>query len=121
MKVFSRLCVLGIMTVSAAAIARADTVNSTAVIYAAGSQSSIAAGAGGTVPNGISVSGDSSFTFSVTGTIELNDGTGNNSNDADGVGAAVSQSSNTGSGSISGLTAPNAGYLLGVFIGAGGP
>jgi hypothetical protein len=121
MKAFLGVCVVGILSATSTSMVWADSVASTAVIYAAGSQSGIAAGAGGSVPNGIAVSGDSSFTFSVTGTIVLNNGTGNNSNDADGFGAAVSQSSNSGAGSISGLTGPNAGYLVGVFVGAGGP
>lgn len=122
MRTLSRLCVLGILSVSSAAIARADSINSTAVIYAAGTQSLVAIGAGGSVPNGIAVLSDvTSFTFSVSGTIILNIGTGNNTNNADGVGAAVTQSSETGSGSISGITGPGAGYLVGVFLGAGGP
>lgn len=121
MKVLSRVCVIAILAASSGSIAWADSVAGTAVIYAAGSQSGLAAIAGGSVPNGISVAGDTSFTFSVTGTVLLNNGSGNTSNDPDGFGAAVSQSSNTGAGSISGIIAPNAGYLLGVFIGAGGP
>jgi len=96
-------------------------VNATAVIYAAGTEGSVASSAGGTVPVGISVSGDSSITFSATGGISLNNGTGSNFNPPDGVGAAVGSSSETGSGSISGITAPNAGYLVGVFLAAGGP
>jgi hypothetical protein len=73
------------------------------------------------VPPFISAAGVSSFTFSVpsTETISLNGG--GNYNDADGVGAAVSSSSNSGYGSISGIVAPYAGYLVGVFIGPGGP
>jgi hypothetical protein len=56
------------------------------------------------------------LTFSgVTGTVSLNIGTGSNFNDADGVGAATATSFNTGSGGISGITAPNAGFLTGVF------
>ena len=53
------------------AFAGSITVQSTAVIYAAGSQSSVAGGAGGTVPGGISLSsGGSYITFSsVTGSL----------------------------------------------------
>ena len=74
------------------------------------------------MPNGIAVlSNVTSFTFSVSGLVTINNGTGTNLNDADGVGAAVATSSETGSGSISGITGPGAGYLVGVFLGAGGP
>lgn len=121
MKLLSSLCIFGMMFVSSVALARADSVAATAVIYAAGSQSSVASAAGGTIPNGIAVSGGTFFNFSVTGTIELNNFSGNNSNDADGVGGAVSQSSSIGSGSISGIAAPHDGYLVGVFLGPGGP
>ena len=113
-------------------------VQSTDVLYAAGSQSGAAGGVGGTVPGGIALSPSGSFvTFSsvvgsVTssggnscgspeGCVVLNDGSGNTPNDPDGAGAAVATSFNTGSGSISGMTAPGAGYLVGVFIAAGGP
>lgn len=112
---------LAILT-TAAGPALADTVDGTAVIYAAGTQSSLASSAGGTAPVAVAItSGTSYFTFTATGSVVLNNGTGNNSNNPDGVGAAVTSSSNTGAGSISGITAPNAGYLVGVFIGAGGP
>src|SRR5208282_5481383 len=107
------------------------TVQATGVIYAAGSQSALAAGALGTVPNAISLSSLASYvTFSsvrgsltsgcasAEGCITLD---GSTLNDPDGGGGAVSTSSNTGSGSISGMTGPGAGYLVGVFIAAGGP
>jgi uncharacterized repeat protein (TIGR01451 family) len=110
------------------------TVQSTDVIYAAGSQSSLAAGAAGTVPGAISLSplaGSVSFSSvrgsltsacaSAEGCISVNIGTGSNQNDPDGTGAATATSSNTGSGSISGMTGPGAGYLVGVFVAAGGP
>jgi hypothetical protein len=113
-------------------------VQSTDVIYAAGSQSSVAAGAGGTVPGGISLTSLANFVSfssvsgslassggnpcaSPEGCIVLNNGSGNNPNDPDGTGANPSTSSETGSGSISGMTGPGAGYLVGVFVGAGGP
>jgi hypothetical protein len=121
MKIPFSVWVVGALFASLASIARADNLPATAVIYAAGSQSGIAASVGGSAPIGVSVSNNTSFTFSVTGTIVLNNGSGNNSNDPDGFGAAVSQSSNIGDGSISGITAPDAGYLVGVFVGAGGP
>ena len=108
------------------------TVLSTDVIYAAGNQSSLAASANGTVPGAISLpSQASSVSFtsvqgsltsgcaSLKGCITLNGG--GNLNDSDGNFAAVSTSSNTGSGSISGITLPGAGSLVGVFVAAGGP
>jgi hypothetical protein len=101
--------------------AHAATVNATDVIYAAGTQSGVASSAGGSVPTGYSVAGIASITFSVTGQVILNDTSGSNLNDPDGVGAAPGSSSETGAGSISGISAPDAGYLVGVFIGAGGP
>jgi hypothetical protein len=42
-------------------------------------------------------------------------------NDPDGIGAAPGTSPNTGTSVISGMNAPHAGYLTGVFIPAGGP
>jgi hypothetical protein len=53
--------------------------------------------------------------------IEVDNGDGNHTNDADGVGAGTSMSSNNGYGSLSGIAAPFAGYLIGVFVPAGGP
>jgi uncharacterized protein (TIGR03437 family) len=118
----------------ASASGGAITVNSTDVIYSAGSSSALGSG---TLPGYIALSGATSVTFSsVTGSIAnsdgnacgssagcivLNDGSGNNPNDPDGVGAAPPTSSNTGAGSLSGITAPGAGYLTGVFVTADGP
>ncbi len=109
-------------------------VNAADNIYAAG-QTSTGNYGGGNVPGFVAVSaGQTSFAVSsVTGSytspafncastagcITL-DGGGNYSN-ADGVGAAPVTSSNTGNSSISGITAPGAGYLVGVFVSAGGP
>jgi hypothetical protein len=59
--------------------------------------------------------------FDVSGTVSMNIGTGSNQNDPDGTGAAVPQSSNTGADAISGIAAPHAGYLVGVFVPAEGP
>jgi len=108
------------------------TVQATDVVYAAGSQSSIAASRGGTVPGAITLpsqSGSVSFSsvqgsltsgcISLEGCITFN--SGGNLNDPDGTGAAAPTSTNTGYGSISGMTAPGAGYLVGVFVAAGGP
>jgi PEP-CTERM motif len=127
----TRLLKLSLAVATAAAfssaMAFADVVPATAVIYAAGSQSSLLAtipqGGGGqtpTLPIGIPIpAGDNSVTFIVTGTISV-DG-GGHTNDADGVGGAPASSSTTGLGSISGITAPGAGYLTGVFLAPGGP
>ena len=102
------------------------TVQSTGSIYATG--------AGSTAPTMITLPpGATSVVFnSVTGSITtgcgssegciiLNHGTGDNPNDPDGVGAVPATSSNTGTSSISGMTAPGAGYLVGLFVPAGGP
>lgn len=129
MKVFTRLNLVAAATILIPALAFADTtvngstsVAANADIYAAGTQSTLAtgdsSGQSGTVPGFITVTGSNSITFAVTGTITINGGT---FNDADGVGAAPGSSSETGSGSISGITAPDGGYLVGVFIGSGGP
>jgi len=54
-------------------------------------------------------------------TIDYNEPEGTHYNDPDGVGAYPPTSSNTGRRSISGMTAPFAGYLVGVFTPPGGP
>ena len=125
-----------IMLCSWHAAAGTATVNATDTVYAAGSQGAGGANPGGTghtVPNAVISldEGTTSLTFSsVTGSntancrssegcISLNGG--GNYNDPDGNDAAVSASSETGFGSISGITAPGAGYLVGVFLGPGGP
>jgi TPR repeat protein len=100
------------------ALATTITVNGADNIYGAGQASPPG---GGNRPPGISVSSGDVLTFSVTGTISVNMASGGIYSGADGVGAAVVSSSNTGAGSISGITAPNAGYLVGVFVPAGGP
>jgi hypothetical protein len=58
---------------------------------------------------------------SAEGCIILNHGTGDTPNDPDGVGAVPATSSNTGTSGISGMVTPGAGYLVGVFVPAGGP
>lgn len=74
---------------------------------------------GGTAPVQIVLPANSvSMTFSVVGSVTLNGG--GNYNDPDGVGAAVASSSNTGTSTLSGITAPNAGFLVGVFVPSGG-
>ena len=54
-------------------------------------------------------------------TIDYNEREKTHLNDPDGVGAYPTQSSSTGYKSISGITAPFAGYLVGVFVGKHGP
>jgi hypothetical protein len=121
------------VTFAGSSFAATTTVKATDVIYAAGSQSGIAATAGGTVPGAISLpTGAVSFTVSsVTGSttggscpsaqgcITINPAT--SLNDAYGNGALPATSSEVGYGSISGITAPGGGYLVGVFLATGGP
>jgi hypothetical protein len=105
------------------------TVNSTDDIYNAGTSTPpnpIAIGSGATAVTFTSVTGSLTTSggngcASPLGCIVLNNGTGNNPNDPDGVGAAPGTSSNTGANGISGITGPGAGYLVGVFLAAGGP
>jgi hypothetical protein len=51
----------------------------------------------------------------------VNTGSGNNVNDPDGVGAGSPDSSTNSIGGLAGITAPNAGYLVGVFENATEP
>ena len=109
------------------------TVNASDDIYAAGSQSDLVTNCGavgycgagglGTVPGGISVTGLTYLTLTASGTITINGG--GQYNDPDGLSggnpAYVTTSFSSGFGSISGITAPGGGYLVGVFVGAGGP
>jgi hypothetical protein len=127
-------CLVGVLA-AGAAIAQTTgklTVQATDVIYAAGTQSGEAGPAGGTVPKGIMTlpAGAKGVYFSVTGSYTctspegcstVNSGSGTNYNDPDGAYAQVSGSSAVGYDSISGITAPGAGYLVGVFIAADGP
>jgi len=71
-------------------------------------------------PVSLAVNGGDRLNFAVTGRVMLNHGTGDNWNNADGFGAVVSRSSSSGAGSLSGIRAPNAGYLAGVFLGVAG-
>jgi hypothetical protein len=130
--VLPQLSILGVLCLVSAPWAHADSiVNAADDIYAAGGQTTLISAinadplgyGGGNMPGFISTSGVASFTFSVTGLITINAGGGPTiTNDADGLGLGVMpHSSNTGAGSISGITAPGQGYLVGVFIGPGGP
>lgn len=73
-------------------------------------------GSDGLAPQTINVSALTSITFSVSAgrTVTVNGGT---YNDADGVGS-LSGEFNTGANSISGITTPTAGAIIGVFEGA---
>jgi len=102
------------------------TVQSTGSIYATGGGSTPPTMI--TLPSGATSVAFNSVTGSITtgcasteGCIILNHGTGDNPNDPDGVGAVPAISSNTGTASISGMMAPGAGYLVGLFVPAGGP
>jgi hypothetical protein len=102
------------------------TVQATGSIYATGGGSTPPTMI--TLPSGATSVAFNNVTGSITtgcastqGCIVLNNGTGNNANDPDGVGAAPATSSNTGTSSISGMVAPGAGYLVGLFVPAGGP
>jgi hypothetical protein len=124
----------GLLCWAGAIQAASVMVTATDVIYASGSQFGDIAGTGGTVPGVIIPLGPniSGVTFSSVngsapcasneGCIMLDDGTGNVLNDADGDYGAASSSSVSGPvGSISGITAPGDGYLVGVFLAPGGP
>jgi PEP-CTERM motif len=101
-------------SVAISPMAFADTVSvaATDVIYCPGGGSCLNTGDRQTAPIAINVTGVTSLTFSVSGMITLNNGT---LNDADGNGAATGSSSNTGYSPYSGISAPNAGYLVGLF------
>ncbi|HEY4010111.1 MAG TPA: PEP-CTERM sorting domain-containing protein [Acidobacteriaceae bacterium] len=117
-----------------------STVNATDNIYASGSQSDLVnncvaigycgAGGQGTLPGYVSLAPGATYvTVSATGTISL-DGNDQQFNDPDGYYNGVPAyslpapnytSSNGGLDSISGITAPGAGYLVGLFVGPSGP
>lgn len=93
------------------------SVSGAANIFNAG-QTSVPAGSGlGQLPPFLSFAPDVFKTLSfssVTGTVTL-DG-GGHLNDADGVGSAPISSSTSSLNGISGIIAPHAGYLVGVFL-----
>lgn len=116
-----------LLVAAAPATAQTVTVHAKDNIYGAGARP---APGGGRVPPSIVVpSGSVCFTVTkVQGSstcaskekcITLNGG--GNLNDPDGVGAAPTTSSNTGTATISGITAPDAGYLVGLFSVSKGP
>ena len=110
-----------IVAASAAAIgfsaqaATMVTIMGTDDVYNAGNPGS----QDGTNPSSVDVTGLTAVTFSAaTGQVYLNLTSGDNLNDPDGGGSAPGSSFNTGANSIAGLTAPRAGYITGVFLGA---
>jgi hypothetical protein len=122
---FTKISLVFALTTAPLALAHATTVTvaGTSVVYAAGSQSAEATTTGGTVPVSVSVLPGGFLTISASGAISLD---GNlSTDDADGnfvtAGNRVTTSINTGFGSISGITAPHQGYLVGVFVSATGP
>ncbi len=120
-KLFSQLSALGLVCLAASTIAHADTVTvlATDSVYAVGTQSSLASSIGGTAPTAINIlPGTSYITFSATGSVTVNGG--GNLNNADGVGSAQGEY-NSGTASLSSINSPTAGYIAGVFLGAGGP
>jgi hypothetical protein len=115
---------LAILTATAVSPIFAQTVpvpgNSN--IYAAGHSSPTAPGGGGAgvLPQeydfGFSAPSSFFLTFSsITGTVIVNTGSGDNANDPDGVGAGSTSSSVNSLNGLSGITGPNAGFLVGVF------
>ena len=122
MPCITKAALLLLISATSASVAHADVVYANQDIYAAGQTTPTLAlsQGGGLNPTLVPIVGASALQFIVTGgPITLNDH--GNYNNADGVGAAVATSSNTGYGSISGITAPNAGYLVGLFVAPGGP
>ena len=117
MKLTALLATIAVATTLSAA-AQAGTVVTvlgTDDIYNAGNPGS----QDGTNPSSVDVTGLTAVTFSdATGQVYLNLTSGDNLNDPDGGGSAPSSSSNSGANYIAGLTAPNAGYITGVFLGA---
>ena len=112
---------LGIIA-SANAHATTVTVNATDDIYAAGLASPpVLDHGGGTLPSGIPLNGGDILSFSVTGTVSLTHNGNGFPNNPDGTGSEVSSSTNAGLGSIAGVAAPNDGFLVGLFVPAGGP
>ncbi|HTV08870.1 MAG TPA: PEP-CTERM sorting domain-containing protein [Candidatus Aquilonibacter sp.] len=147
MKVIAHLSLVSAAIILIPALALADStvngnsqVNATDNIYASGSQGGLitncsapsinycGAGGQGTPPGFILLNGATYVTFSASGTISL-DGNDEQFNDPDGYYNGIPAynlvptyaSSNPGFESLSGITAPGAGYLVGVFVGPDGP
>ena len=123
------LAALGILAAtgcSTGALAAPVTVDATGEIYSAGQATAQYRGSLPTVVN--LSSGTASLTFSgVQGSISCTSSAGcitmdngGHYNDADGTGGA-STLNGTGTTSLSGITAPGAGWLVGVLVASGGP
>jgi hypothetical protein len=100
------------------------TVNANDVIYAAGTQGALIHQnqVDGQDPTGYPVTPGDILTFAhISGSVSLDNGLTFVDPDGLGINQRVPTSSNLGSGSISGLKAPGEGYLVGVFVAAGGP
>jgi hypothetical protein len=102
------LALVGASQASAATV----TVHGTDDLYNAGTAGTY----DGTNPEAIDVTGLSSITFSVSGGNTVSVNGGGNFNDADGVGS-VQGENDSGTASLSGIVAPTAGYMAGVFLG----
>lgn len=94
------------------------TVNATDSIY---NYAGNVVGGGSTLPTVTPLAAGSGRTLtfsSVSGSVILNNGTGSNTNNADGFGAVSfnDQPGITGTAGLSGIVAPNAGYLVGAFL-----
>jgi hypothetical protein len=120
--VLAQFAIVGMLSIASAPWAFGDsvTVNAMNDIYMAGGQSVSGLDGVGTSPQDIAISsGVTSYTFTASGAITINNGgsptTVNNDPDGQGTGV-VGSSFNTGFGSISGITAPGQGYLVGVFV-----
>ena len=116
MKLTALIVAASAMTIGfSAQAATVVTIQGTDDIYNAGNPGS----QDGTNPSSIDVTGLTAVTFSdATGQVFLNLTSGDNLNDPDGGGSAPGSSFNTGTTTIAGLTAPQAGYITGVFLGA---
>ncbi|MCW6508809.1 hypothetical protein [Lichenifustis flavocetrariae] len=102
------------MPSAGAAVISLTAINAQSDIYQAGG----ADGSGGVAPTILDVTGLASVSFSIPSSITVALNSGGNYNDADGVGSADSDSYNSGANHIAGLTAPNDGFLAGVFLGS---
>ena len=119
-------CSLGVVLISMSDIGTANaavvTVNAADDIYGVGQSSDPGGGNLPTAEINLDPANDY-IEFGVTGSLTCGSPEGcitinghGNFNDPDGVGAAPSTSYNSGYGSLSGITAPGGGYLVGVFV-----
>ena len=124
----SAAAIAAVLAIAAGPAQASVAVSAAASIYDAGNVSPVI---GSSLPSAISILAGTSFlqfsnvtgsdtcAASTSGCITINGG--GNFNDADGNGSAVTSSNSTGTSSISGIIAPGAGYLVGLFVAAGGP